>query len=187
MAQTDQIRKNMFIMYNNEPYFITDAEFYSPGKGSAFTRVKMRNLNTGRVIPFTFKSGERVEELEVAFKTMQFLYADDNVMTFMDPESYDQFTLAKSIGENFLPFMKEGSDYVVIIYNDTLISIKFPPQVILEVTETGPAVRGNTANNALKDAIVETGHKIQVPLFIDVGEKIKIDPESNSYMGRATE
>ncbi len=187
MAQTDQLRKNMFIMYNNEPYFFTEAEFYSPGKGSAFTRVKMRNLNTGRIIPFTFKSGEKVEELEVNFSTMQYLYSDDANMIFMDGTTYDQFTLAKSIGESFLPFMKEGSDYIVIMYNDILISIKFPPQVTLEITETGPAVRGNTANNAMKDAILETGHKILVPLFIDVGDKIKIDPVNNTYQGRSNE
>jgi elongation factor P len=187
MAQTDQIRKGMFIMYNNEPNYITEAEFYSPGKGSAFTRVKLKSLSTGKVIPFTFKSGERVEELEVSFKTMQYLYNDDSYIFFMDTETYEQFQLKKMIGEQYLPFMKEGNDYVVGIYQDTLVTIKFPAQVILEITETGPAVRGNTANNAMKDAVVETGHKIQVPLFIDVGEKVKIDPETSAYQGRATE
>lgn len=187
MAMTDIIRKNMFIMYNNEPNFVTEAEFYSPGKGTAFTRVKMRNLNTGRVIPFTFKSGERIEELEVSFKTMQFLYADDNIATFMDPESYEQYELKRSLAESYLPYMKEGSDYILILYNDAPISIKFPAQVVLEITETSPAVRGNTANNATKEAVVETGATVLVPLFLSIGEKIKVDPESGYYQGRATE
>ncbi len=187
MAQTDQIKKNMFIMYNNEPYFITDAEFYSPGKGSAFTRVKMKNLNTSRVIPFTFKSGERVEELEVMFKTMQYLYADDNNATFMDPESYEQYTISLDIIDNFINYMKAGSDYILIIYDNKPISIKYPPQVVLEITETSAAVKGNTANSATKEAVVETGAKVQVPMFLDIGQKIKVDPVTGYYMGKATE
>jgi elongation factor P len=187
MAQTDQIKKNMFIMFNNEPYYINDAEFYSPGKGSAFTRVKMKNLNTNRVIPFTFKSGERVEELDVNFKTMQFLYNDTNIATFMDPTTYEQFTLAMGLLGNYINFMKAGSDYILIVYNEQPISIKFPPQVTLEVTETSPAVKGNTATNATKEATLETGATVQVPLFIDAGAKVKIDPENGWYMGKATD
>lgn len=187
MAQTDNIKKNMFIMFNNEPYYITDAEFYSPGKGSAFTRVKIKNLNTNRVIPFTFKSGERVEELDVNFKTMQFLFSDTNNSTFMDPDTYEQFTLANSLIDTYLQYMKAGSDYILIIYNEQPISIKFPAQVTLEVTETSPAVRGNTATNATKEAVLETGATIQVPLFVDIGEKVKVDPYYGTYQGRATE
>lgn len=187
MAQTDSIKKNMFIMFNNEPYFITDAEFYSPGKGSAFTRVKMKNLNTNRVIPFTFKSGERVEELDVNFRTMQYLYSDEKTSTFMDPNSYEQFTLSNDLLSNYLKYMKAGSEYILIIYNEQPISIKFPAQVILEVTETSSAVKGNTSNSATKEATLETGGTVQVPLFIDIGTKVKIDPEYGTYMGRATE
>lgn len=187
MAQTDQIKKSMFIMFNNEPYFITDSEFYSPGKGSAFTRVKMKNLNTSRVIPFTFKSGERVEELDVNFKTMQFLYSDTNISTFMDPTNYEQFTISNDLLGNYIKYMKAGSDYILIVYNEQPISIKFPPQVVLEVTETTAAVKGNTANSATKEATLDTGVVIQVPLFIDIGTKIKVDPEYGTYMGRVTE
>lgn len=177
----------MFLMFNGEPYHITDAEFYSPGKGSALTRVKMKNLNTGRLIPYTFKSGERVEELNVNFMNMQYLYSDDNNATFMEPTSYEQVTLAISIIGNSVQYMKAGNEYILIVYNEQPISIKFPPQVTLEVTETSPAVRGNTSNNATKDAIVETGAKVMVPLFIDVGDKIKIDPAYGTYQGRATD
>lgn len=184
---TDQIRKNMYIMYNNEPNFITEAEFYSPGKGSAFTRVKLKNLNSGRVVPFTFKSGEKVEELEVNFQNMQYVYADDNNVFFMDKNTYEQYELKRSLAEQYLPFMKEGEEYTIIMYMDTLISIKFPPQVTLEIVETSDAVKGNTSTGAMKDAILETGHKMQVPLFIGVGEKVKIDPETSAYQGRATE
>jgi elongation factor P len=187
MAQTDQIHKNMFIMYNNEPYFITDAEFYSPGKGSAFTRVKMKNLNTSRVIPFTFKSGERVEELDVMFKTMQYLFADDKNATFMDPDTYEQYSISLAIIDTFINYMKAGSDYILIIYDNAPISIKFPPQVILEITETASAVKGNTSNSATKDAVVETGATIQVPMFLDVGQRIKVDPNTGYYMGKATD
>lgn len=187
MAQTDSIKKNMFIMFNNEPYFITDAEFYSPGKGSAFTRVKMKNLNTNRVIPFTFKSGERVEELEVNFRTMQYLYSDEKTSTFMDPNNYEQFTLSNDLLSDYLKYMKAGSEYILIIHNEQPISIKFPAQLILEVTETSAAVKGNTSNTATKEATLETGAVVQVPLFIDVGAKIKIDPEYGTYQGRVTE
>lgn len=185
MAQTDQIKKNMYILFNNEPHFITDAEFYSPGKGSAFTRVKIKNLNSGRVVPYTFKSGERVEELDVNFQSMQFLYADDSNAYFMDPGTYEQKSIPSSVVSQYLPFMKAGTDYVLIIHIDQLIAIKFPPQVVLEIIETSPATKGNTANNATKEATIETGHKVQVPLFIDVGDKVKIDPETSGYQGRA--
>lgn len=174
-------------MYNNEPYFINDAEFYSPGKGSAFTRVKMKNLNTNRIIPFTFKSGERVEELDVNFKTMQFLYSDTNIATFMDPTTYEQFTLSMDLVGNYVNYMKAGSDYILIVYNEQPISIKFPPQVTLEIAETTPAVKGNTATSATKEATLETGAVVQVPLFIEAGTKVRIDPESGGYMGKATE
>lgn len=187
MAMTDQIRKNMYIMFNNEPNFITEAEFYSPGKGSAFTRVKMRNLNTGRVVPFTFKSGEKLQELEVNFQNMQYVYADDSYVHFMDTNTYEQYQLKRSLAEQYIPFMKEGTDYIIIMYQDDLISIKFPPQVTLEIIETSDAVKGNTSTGAMKEAVLETGHTVQVPLFIAVGEKIKIDPETSAYQGRATE
>jgi len=152
-------------MHNGDPYFVTSAEFYSPGKGAAFTRLKMRNLNTGRTIPFTFKSGERVEELEVNFQSMQYLYSDDNYAFFMEPNTYEQYQVAIHLVEDFLPFMKAGTDYVLIVYEGKPISIKFPPQVELEVTETSPAVKGNTVNTATKEALLETGAKVQVPLF----------------------
>lgn len=184
MAQTDQIRKGMYILYNNEPHYITDAEFYSPGKGSALTRVKVKNLASGKVVPVTYKSGERVEELDVRITDMQYLYNDDTSIYFMDPKTYEQMTMTKKVGGHYLNYMKEGEQYVAIIHDNAIINLKFPPQVILKVTETQPAVKGDTATNALKEAIVETGYKIMVPMFTQVGDQIKIDPETDTYMGR---
>jgi len=184
MAQTDQIRKGMYMLYNNEPHYITEAEFYSPGKGSALTRLKVKNLATGKVIPVTYKSGERVEELDVRITDMQFLYNDDTSMYFMDPKTYEQLTMSKKVGEQYLKYMKEGEEYVAIIHDNAIINLKFPAQVILKITDTQPGVKGDTANNALKEAIIETGHKIMVPLFTQIGDQVKIDPETGAYMGR---
>ncbi len=182
---TTDFKKGKVILYKNKPHLIVESEFYSPGKGAAFYRLKVKDLSTGKVVPVTFKSDEAVEELEVRYKNMQYLYSDENTLYFMDPETYEQFEMDKSIVGEFYNFMKEGEEYTVTIHQDRLIYLKIPPQVILEVTQTSEAVKGNTAQNATKDAIVETGAKVKVPLFIKTGDKIKINPETGEYMGRA--
>ena len=185
MPLTSDYRKGKIILYKNEPHLISDMEFYSPGKGAAFYRLKLKNLATGKVIPVTIKSDEKSEELEVNYKNMQYLYADGDILYFMDPDTYEQFELKKDIVGKLFEFMKEGEEYTVTIHKDQLIYLKPPAQVILTVTETTDAVKGNTAQGATKDAILETGAKIQVPLFIKEGEKVKVDPETGSYFGRA--
>jgi len=185
MAQTSEIRKGMIIMHNNEPQHIVEADFYSPGKGSAFTRVKLKSLSTGKVIPFTFRSGEKVEELEVTYKDVQYLYKDEKSCYFMDPQTYEQLEVSLDVIKHYTNFMKEGGKYVVILYMGKIIYVKFPPQLEFVVTETTNAVKGNTVSNATKEAKIETGAIIQVPLFIKNGDTIKVNPETGEYQGRA--
>ncbi len=185
MALTNDYKKGMVVLYKNEPHLITDVEHSFYGRGMAHYKLKLKNLSTGRVIPITIKSVVKMEELEVNYKNLQFLYADDTTLYFMDPDTYEQLELSKDSVGDMLYYMKAGDKYTVGVHNGKIIYIKPPAQVTLEVTETAPAVKGNTAQNATKEAVLETGAKIQVPLFIKVGDKIKVNPETNEYAGKA--
>ena len=186
MAPTTQISKGQYILFEGEPHVIVDKEFVSPGKGSAFTRVKMNNLITGRQAVFTFKSGEKVDEVEVHTVEYQYLYNDGSDYYFMEPKTFEQVSLPKDkIGE-FADFIKEGEEYMIVIYEEKPIAFKAPLKIVREVVDAGLGVKGDTATNATKKAKIDTGTELDVPLFIQNGDKVAINTETGKYVERVT-
>lgn len=184
MAFTSEITRGMIINFNNEPHVLIAKEFYSPGKGGAFTRTKLKNIKTGKILNHVFKSGEKLDQLDIETKTMQFLYADENDSYFMDPETFEQLTISLDMIDGGTDFLHTEGKYIIIIYQGEAISVQMPAKIALIVNETSDAVKGNTSGNALKEAILETGAKVFVPLFIKVGEKVVINTETRQYVSK---
>jgi elongation factor P len=188
MATTSDIRKGLCIRYNNDIYKIIEFLLVKPGMGPAFVRTKLKSLTTGKVLDNTFSAGHKIEDVRVETRSYQYLYSEETTYHFMNMDDYNQIGLQQSALDT-PELLKEG-EIVTIIFNteDSLpLSVEMPAHVILEVTQTEPGVRGNTATNATKPATVETGARINVPLFINEGDKIKIDTDNGSYMERAKE
>ena len=182
---TNEFKRGLKIMLDGDPYNIVENEFVKPGKGQAFNRVKVRNLKTGRTIERTFKSGESVEAADVMDTDMQYLYNDGEAWHFMHPESFEQLAAdASAVGEEG-KWLKEQDMCVVTLWNGVPISITPPNHVILTVVETDPGVRGDTATGGTKPAKCDTGAVVQVPLFIDVGDQLKVDTRSGEYISRS--
>ena len=181
MASTSDIRNGLCIQYNNDIYKIIEFLHVKPGKGPAFVRTKMRSLTTGRVLENTFSAGHKIEEVRVETHKYQFLYAEGDDFNFMHVETYEQIILNKAILDA-PDLLKEGENVMVQINAETELplSVDMPASVVLEVTYTEPGMKGNTATNAMKPAKVETGASVNVPLFINEGDKIKIDTTSGS-------
>ena len=188
MANTSDIRKGLCIKYNHDIYKIVEFLHVKPGKGPAFVRTKLKSVTTGKVIDNTFSAGHKIEDVRVETRSYQYLYAEGDTFHFMNTDDYNQISLQKSSLDS-PDLLKEG-EVVTILFNteDSLpLSVEMPASVILEVTHTEPGVKGNTATNATKPATVETGARINVPLFINEGDKIKVDTEKGAYMERAKE
>lgn len=188
MASTSDIRNGLCIKYNHDIYKIIEFLHVKPGKGPAFVRTKLRSLTTGKVLDNTFSAGHKIEDVRVETQTYQFLYAEGDDFNFMNTETFEQISLNKTILD--APgLLKEGTNVMVQINTETdlPLSVDMPASVILEVTYAEPGVKGNTATNATKSATVETGATVNVPLFINEGDKIKIDTASGSYMERVKE
>ena len=188
MASTSDIRNGLCIKYNHDIYKIIEFLHVKPGKGPAFVRTKLRSLTTGKVLDNTFSAGHKIEDVRVETHTYQFLYAEGDEFHFMNAESFEQISLNKNILD--APgLLKEGTSVMVQVNTETdlPLSVDMPSSVILEVTYAEPGVKGNTATNATKSATVETGANVNVPLFINEGDKIKIDTASGSYMERVKE
>ena len=188
MASTSDIRKGLCIRFNHDIYKIIEFLHVKPGKGPAFVRTKLKSVTTGKVIDNTFSAGHKIEDVRVETRSYQFLYAEGNTYHFMNTDDYNQITLEKDALDS-PDLMKEG-EVVTILFNteDSMpLSVDMPAHVILEVTHTEPGVKGNTATNATKPATVETGATVNVPLFINEGDKIKVETEKGSYMERVKE
>ncbi|MGD8483639.1 MAG: elongation factor P [Thioalkalispiraceae bacterium] len=184
---TNEFRGGLKIMMDGDPCAIIENEFVKPGKGQAFNRVKIRNLITGRVLEKTFKSGESVEAADVMDTEMQYLYNDGTAWYFMDPDTFEQVGAdEKAVGDT-LKWLKEQDICTVTLWNGVPIAITPPNHVILEVTETDPGVRGDTSGGGGKPATCDTGAVVRVPLFIDIGEMIKVDTRTGEYVARAKE
>jgi elongation factor P len=186
MATTADIKKGLCIEFNNDIYYIVDFQHVKPGKGNAFVRTKLKSLKTGRVVDNTFQSGHTIDVVRVERRPFQFLYKDDMGYNFMNNETYEQLSIDEAMIEN-AQFMKEGLAVEILIHavEEIPLSVELPQYVILEVTYAEPGMRGDTATNTLKPAKVETGADVRVPLFIDVGEKIKIETSTGNYIERA--
>ncbi|MEM1259411.1 MAG: elongation factor P [Bacteroidota bacterium] len=188
MANTSDIRKGLCIKYNNDIYKIVEFLHVKPGKGPAFVRTKLKSVTSGKVIDNTFSSGHKIEDVRVETRSYQYLYPDGDTFHFMNTDDYNQIALQKDALDT-PDLLKEG-EVVTIIFNteDQMpLSVEMPASVVLEVSHTEPGVKGNTATNATKPATVETGARINVPLFINEGDKIKIDTATSSYQERAKE
>jgi elongation factor P len=188
MATTSDIRKGLCIRYNHDIYKIIEFLHVKPGKGPAFVRTKLKSVTTGKVIDNTFSSGHKIEDVRVETRSYQYLYAEGETYHFMNTVDYNQISLQESTLD--APDLLKEGEVVTILFNteDSMpLSVDMPASVVLEVTHTEPGVKGNTATNASKPATVETGARINVPLFINEGDKIKIDTEKGAYMERAKE
>lgn len=190
MAQvaTNDFKAGLKIEIDNQPFTIVFNQFVKPGKGQAFNRVKLKNLLNGKVIEKTFKSGDKVDVAEVEETTMRMLYVDGSDVVFMHDESFDQITLNIDNLGSTREWLKDDTIYEIIFYNGEAISVEPPTFMELQVTETDPGVKGDTAQGrVMKPSILETGAKVQIPIFIDQDEIIKVDTRSGEYVSRASE
>jgi elongation factor P len=184
MMKAGQVSKGVFLLFKNEPYQVTEREFVNPGKGSAFVRLKLKNVKTGLVIRETIKSQESVEDIVVETKDAQFLYQDASDYHFMDSENYEQFTLPIEGLEQRQKFLKEGEIYQVVFWEEKPIDIKLPFKMVFSVTRAEDAVKGDTVSGTTKMVTVETGLDVRVPIFIKKGEKILVNTETGEYVER---
>lgn len=190
MAQTfdtADLRKGLKIMVDGAPFIVVEAQFVKPGKGQAFTRTKMKNLLTGGVIERNIRSGEKMDGANVEERKFQFLYKEgDESFVFMDEQTYDQVSVPAEIVDEEWRFLKENLVVDLTFYNERPISVTLPNHVQLKVIETEPGVRGDTATGASKSAKLETGASIQVPLFVNEGDVLKIDTREGTYLERSS-
>lgn len=174
-------------MLDGDPCAILENEFVKPGKGQAFNRVKLRNLKTARVLERTFKSGESVEAADVRESEMSYLYNDGSNWYFMDPDNYEQIAAAAAAVEDAAPWLQEEAMCQVTLWNGEPLLVKAPNFIEVEITQTDPGVRGDTASGGVKPAQIATGATVRVPLFLDVGEVVRVDTRTGEYQGRAKE
>lgn len=181
---TSDFRKGLAIKYNNETYILIGYQFVNPGKGSAFTRAKMKNIKSGKVVEVTFKSGEQIEEANMEYKKCQYMYNDGTDFHFMDNVNYEQFSMpADLIGEQG-QYMMDGGEVTIVFVDNLPVSIQLPPKMDFKVTEASPGERGDTATGGTKQVTIETGARVNAPLFIKEGDRIKVNTETGEYVER---
>ncbi len=184
MADTSDFRNGMILSMGGDYWTIVEFQHVKPGKGGAFVRTKIKNLLTGQVKENTFRAGERVEEVRVVRRQYQYLYESAGMYYMMDKESFEQIPLAESMLDNKKGFLKENTDVDILIDGDRALLVELPTFVELEVKETEPGVRGDTAQGASKQATMETGLVVHVPLFVDIGDTLRIDTRTGKYVTR---
>ena len=184
---TNELKNGLKVMIDNAPCSIVECEFVKPGKGQAFTRVKIRNLKTGRVVERTFKSNESLTSADVADVEMQYLYSDGEAWHFMVPDSFEQYAIGAEAIADAAQWLKEQDLCVVTLWNNEAIQVTPPNFVILAITETDPGLKGDTSGGGGKPATLETGAVVRVPLFVQTGELIKVDTRKGEYVSRAKE
>jgi len=185
MISTNEFKTGMTINYEGNLFQIIEFLHVKPGKGPAFVRTKLRNLRTGSVIDNTFNAGVKVERAHVEKSSMQFLYTMGDVYVFMNNETYDQIEIPESNLEHEKKFLLDGMPVKVMMFESEILGVELPEKVTLEVTEAEAGVKGNTASNVTKRAVLETGYGLQVPMFIDAGEKIVVNTNTGEYDSRA--
>ena len=185
MISAGELRNGVTMVYEGDPYVIVEFQHVKPGIGAAFVRTKVKNLKTGAVLEKTFRPTEKMPRAHIDRQDMQYLYSDGELFHFMNTETFDQIALNAADVDDSLKFVRENDVVKVLSYAGKVFGIEPPLFVELEITDTEPGFAGNTAQGATKPAIVETGAQVQVPLFINQGEKIKIDTITGEYLGRA--
>ena len=184
MISAGDFRNGVTIEYEGNVFQIIEFQHVKPGKGAAFVRTKLKNIKNGGVVEKTFRPTEKCPQARIDRKDMQYLYADGDMYNFMDVESYEQIALSKDEIGDALKFVKENEMVKMLSHNGQVFSVEPPLFVELEITETEPGFKGDTATGASKPAIVETGAQVSVPLFVEIGEKIKIDTRTGEYLSR---
>lgn len=184
MISVNDFRTGQTIQWNNGIWYVLEFLHVKPGKGAAFVRAKLRNVERGNVIETTFRGGEKVPTANVEKKEMQYLYKTGDSITFMDTKTYEQLEVSEGqVGEQ-VKYLKEGTNVMVLFYNERIIGIDLPAHVELKVTETPPGYKGDTAAGNNKPATLETGAQVQVPFFVEIGDTVRIDTRSNQYIDR---
>ena len=187
MGTTADIRNGAVILHKAKRMKVVEFQHVKPGKGGAFVRTKLKDIQSGKIFDETFNSGHKLEFIRVEAKGMQFLYVDNNSYVFMDNETYDQLNVAfDSVGDGKY-FLTAGINVDLLFDGNEVLDVRLPSHVVLEVTETEPGFKGNTATGATKPATVETGYTLNVPLFINEGEKLRIDTRTGDYVERSKE
>ena len=184
MISTNEFKNGVKVMLDGDPCSIMENEYVKPGKGQAFNRVKLRNLKTGRVLEKTFKSGDSLEAADAQDVELQYLYNDGEMWHFMSPTTYEQYTISKDTISDSAKWLKDQDICIVTLWNNNAIGVTPPIFAILKVTETDPGLRGDTATGGSKPATLETGAVVRVPLFINVGDILKIDTRTGEYISR---
>ncbi len=185
VVSTNQFKNGMHIEHRGSVWRIVEFQHVKPGKGGAFVRTKLKNLDSGAVVDETFRAGEKFPRVHTEVKQVQFLYDDGSEVHFMDEQSYEQFSLPHAEVEDELPYMLPSSSVQVLTVNGKPSGVQLPASVELAVAETEPGVKGDTVSNVTKPATLETGAVVQVPLFVNVGDRIKVDPREGRYISRA--
>jgi elongation factor P len=181
---TSDIKKGVKLMWDGQPYIVVEFQFVKPGKGQAFTRTKMKNLLTGGIIEKNIRSGEKLEPADVEDRSLQYIYPDGESFVFMHQQSGDQIIVSAEIMGQDADLLVDSIDCVITLYRGNPVSVQLPPHVTVQIVETEPGMKGDTATNVTKPAKVSTGATLPVPLFINEGEWIKVDTRSREYLER---
>jgi len=184
-VNTNQFKNGMHIEIDGSVWRILEFQHVKPGKGGAFVRSRLRNLDSGAVVDKTFRAGEKFPRVHTEVKDVQYLYDAGEEVVFMDSETYEQFSLSHAAVEDALPYMEPSSTVQILWVDDRPAGVQMPAAVELAVAQTDPGVRGDTVSNVTKPATLETGAVVQVPLFVSVGDRIKVDPREGRYISRA--
>jgi elongation factor P len=184
-VSTNQFRNGMHLELDGQVWRIVEFQHVKPGKGGAFVRTRLKNLESGAVVDRTFRAGEKMPRIHTETKSMQYLYDSGDEVVFMDTSNYEQLSLPHAELENELPFMQPGSNVMLLMVDGRPAGVELPAAVELSVVETEPGVKGDTVSNVTKPAKLETGATVQVPLFVNVGDRVKVDTRERRYISRA--
>lgn len=184
MYSTTDFRKGLKIEIDGTPFEIIEFQHFKPGKGGAMVRTKLRNILNGRVLDNTFRSGEKVERPNLESRDMQFLYHEGEQLVFMDMTTYDQMHMDAEATDGKANYLKDGQECRVLLYKGSPLDVDIPLSLVLQVVETEPGAKGDTVSNVTKPAKLETGITVQVPIFVNEGDRIKVDTRTKEYLGR---
>ncbi len=181
----NDLKNGLTILVEGEAWMVIDSQFVKPGKGAAFTRCRLRNMKTGNVLDRTFRGDERIDEAYIEESKLQYLYKSGEMYYFMDQENYEEKPIPASVLGDKVKFLKDNMDAVALSYKNEVLTVNLPNFVVYTITHTEPGIKGDTAKSGTKPATIESGATVQVPLFVDEGEKIKVDTRTGSYVERA--
>jgi len=187
LITTSEFKRGTTIIFQGQPHQMVEVEFVNPGKGSAFLRTKLKSLRTGRVVDFTFKSGETVEDYLIRNEDMQYLYQEGEDFFFMNQSTFEQVSMPREVLGNMANFLREGETYELLVHESEGVGVRPPKRAVVTVTEAEIAARGNTVQGVNKAVMVDTGATVQVPAFVKEGDRIAVNPETGDYIERVND